>query len=92
MEAKDIIIPVLAFLLGAVITAFGYTLAFSNKLAGLQSTVTQLTNLINNLKTPDSMIKDLTRVCTKTEELEQRLDRHETAHTVHTVRGNVNVS
>jgi hypothetical protein len=63
---------------GALITAFGYTLAFSTKFAALQTTVNNLVTLMNRPVTiPPEIIQKLTEVCTTAKELEKRVDKLE---------------
>jgi hypothetical protein len=75
---NEILKIILGAACGALITAFGYTLAFSTKLAALQTTVNNLATFLKQPVTmPPEIIRQITEVCTTTKDLEKRVDRLE---------------
>jgi hypothetical protein len=70
-------IAVLSFLGGALLTAFGYTFAFSSKLTKLETLVQTLVETPTAV--PEAVTEKLTEVCATAKELEKRVDRLEQA-------------
>lgn len=71
-------IAIMSFLGGAVLTAFGYTFVFSNKLTELKTIVANLVDTMKKpITVPEPVIKQLTEVCATTKDLEKRVDRLE---------------
>ncbi len=68
-------ISIMSFLGGALVTAFGYTFAFSGKLTRLETLVETL--IKKPVEIPQSTMEKITEVCTTTRELEKRVDRLE---------------
>jgi hypothetical protein len=66
-------IAIMSFLGGALLTAFGYTLLYSGKIATLETTVKNLVDAIKSPPTP----KELTRVCAQVESIEKRVEKLE---------------
>jgi hypothetical protein len=63
---------------GGLITAFGYTLVFSGKIAALQTTVNNLVTIINKpIILPPEFIEKFSKFCAKADDLERRVNRLE---------------
>lgn len=72
MNTEAIIVSILAFLLGAVITAFGYTVIVSSKIASLG------TELKNAVKQLEGVCSNINILGNKVDNLSERTTRLET--------------
>jgi len=71
---EQIIYIIVAFLGGALVSSFGYTLVFSNRLAKLEANISNLTKALDKpISLPETIIKEITNVCAKASDLERRV-------------------
>ncbi len=84
METWFWVVPVLTFLLGCVITAFGYTLGFTQKFSRLETTVSQLVKAMEKpVVLPEDIASRITKACTQVENLEKRVEKLENLENQH---------